>query len=28
LTLKGPSYRLKNSGLDSLPSTRPENTKE
>ncbi|MBE0011753.1 ATP-binding protein, partial [Arthrobacter sp. AET 35A] len=28
LTLKGTSYRLKNSGLDSLPSTRPENTAE
>lgn len=28
LTLKGSSYRLKNSGLDSLPSTRTENTAE
>ena len=28
LTLKGTSYRLKNSGIDSLPSTRPENTAE
>jgi DNA replication protein DnaC len=28
LTLKGSSYRLRNTGTDSLPSTRPENTAE
>jgi DNA replication protein DnaC len=26
VTLKGASYRLKNSGLDTLPSARTENT--
>ena len=26
LTLKGASYRLRNSGIDTLPSARPENT--
>nr|WP_255574179.1 ATP-binding protein [Cryobacterium sp. TMT2-23] len=28
ITLKGSSYRLKNSGIDTLPSARPENTAE
>ncbi len=28
LTLKGSSYRLKDRGMDSLPSTKPENTAE
>ena len=28
ITLKGSSYRLRNSGIDTLPSARPENTAE
>ena len=28
ITLKGSSYRLKHTQVDSLPSTRPENTAE
>lgn len=28
ISLKGASYRLKDSGITTLPSTRPENTAE